>query len=62
MMQSRLAVAIRRLTVMQKALSQRPLRGGFTFVLDGLLKLYPGKTFLRAKQNPNCFRNWGFGI
>ncbi|WP_323163165.1 hypothetical protein [Pseudomonas fluorescens] len=19
-------------------------------------------TFLRAKQNPNCFRNWGFGI
>jgi hypothetical protein len=20
------------------------------------------ETFLRAKQNPNCFRNWGFGI
>jgi hypothetical protein len=47
---------------MQKAPSQFPLRRGFEFELDSLPMLYPGITFLGAKQNPNCFRNWGFGI
>jgi hypothetical protein len=62
MLQWRLAVAVLRLTVKQKAPSQFPLQRGFKFVPDGLPKLNPGKTFLRTKQNPNCFRNWGFGI